>query len=92
MQGGIFSLDGVHPTAIGQGLLAHEFLKVMRKAGVVADDIDWRSIFRSDALYRTPIGLMQEIYEHEKLAEWVIKLVRAHMSAAKTRQLPYDSR
>lgn len=36
-QGGIFSLDGVHPTAIGQGLVAYEFLKVMKDAGIVGD-------------------------------------------------------
>lgn len=34
-QGGLFTLDGVHPSAISQGLLAYEFLKVMNAAGVV---------------------------------------------------------
>jgi hypothetical protein len=33
-QGGLFSLDGVHPTTIGYGLLAQEFINVMQKAGV----------------------------------------------------------
>lgn len=33
-KGGLFSLDGVHPTAIGQGLLAYEFMKTMASAGV----------------------------------------------------------
>lgn len=33
-KGGLFSLDGVHPTAIGQGLLAYEFMKTMLAAGV----------------------------------------------------------
>src|SRR5207342_648545 len=32
--GGLFSLDGVHPTTIGYGILAQEFIKVMRRAGV----------------------------------------------------------
>jgi hypothetical protein len=32
VQGGVFGLDGVHPTATGQGMIADEFLRVM--AGV----------------------------------------------------------
>jgi hypothetical protein len=34
LQGGLFSLDGVHPTTIGYGLLAQEFINVMQTAGV----------------------------------------------------------
>ncbi|MCP5096915.1 MAG: hypothetical protein GY943_15305 [Chloroflexi bacterium] len=74
-QGGLFSLDGVHPTAIGQGLIAHEFLEKMNEAGVVVDtELDWGKIFASDMLYTQPISLMQEIYQHEKLAGFFIKL------------------
>jgi hypothetical protein len=32
--GGLFSLDGVHPTTIGYGLLAQEVIAVMERAGV----------------------------------------------------------
>ena len=32
--GGIFSLDGVHPTTIGYGIIAQEFINVMQLAGV----------------------------------------------------------
>jgi hypothetical protein len=34
VQGGLFSLDGVHPTTIGYGLVAQEVIKVMELAGV----------------------------------------------------------
>jgi len=34
IQGGLFSLDGVHPTTISYGLLAQEFINIMQKAGV----------------------------------------------------------
>ncbi|GAB4326705.1 MAG: hypothetical protein OHK0047_12250 [Leptolyngbyaceae cyanobacterium] len=34
VQGGLFSLDGIHPTTIGYGILAQEFIKVMELAGV----------------------------------------------------------
>ena len=33
-EGGLFSLDGVHPTTIGYGILAQEVIKVMELAGV----------------------------------------------------------
>jgi hypothetical protein len=32
--GGLFSLDGVHPTTIGYGIVAQELINVMRRAGV----------------------------------------------------------
>jgi hypothetical protein len=40
--GGLFSLDGVHPTTIAYGLIAQEFMNVMAGAGVVFDDGDGR--------------------------------------------------
>ncbi|BAU08530.1 hypothetical protein [Fischerella sp. NIES-3754] len=33
-QGGLFSLDGIHPTTIGYGILAQEVIKIMQSAGV----------------------------------------------------------
>jgi len=32
--GGLFSLDGVHPTTVGYGILAQELIRVIRRAGV----------------------------------------------------------
>ena len=32
--GGLFSLDGVHPTTVGFGLIAQEVITIMRGAGV----------------------------------------------------------
>jgi hypothetical protein len=32
--GGLFSLDGIHPTTIGYGILAQELINVMQRAGV----------------------------------------------------------
>jgi len=75
-QGGVFSLDGVHPTAIGHGLIAHEFIQVMRKEANVgiADftDAQWQAIFQSDRLYQQPITLMPELYRHERLAKFLL--------------------
>ena len=81
-QGGLFSLDGVHPTAIGQGLLAYEFLKVMRDAGVPGADpdaLDWRSIVASDTLYNDPLRLMGEAYENPDFAGWIVQAVHQQL-------------
>ncbi|HLL94009.1 MAG TPA: hypothetical protein VK404_03450 [Spirosoma sp.] len=78
-QGGVFSLDGVHPTAIAHGLIAYEFLKVMQRVNVPGANpnlLDWDAIFASDALYQKPIRIMQEIYQNTHLAEWVLQIVK----------------
>lgn len=46
-QGGVFSLDGVHPTTIGYGLVAYEFLKTMGEAAR-ADQAWWGRIIEAD--------------------------------------------
>lgn len=70
-KGGIFSLDGVHPSAIGQGLIAWEFLKKMKGLGRAPHDTDinWPDIYANDTLRQKPIKLMQEIYDHDKLIQ-----------------------
>ena len=32
--GGLFSLDGIHPTTIAYGVIAHEVIRIMNRAGV----------------------------------------------------------
>jgi hypothetical protein len=76
-QGGLVSLDGIHPTTIGHGILAYEFLKKMNEAEVVNDcELDWENIFANDLLYTKPITLMQELYGKEELAKHIIKLIQ----------------
>jgi|SRR5215212_2298942 len=76
-QGGLFSLDGVHPSAIAHGLIAHEFIEVMARAGVeFTKELDWPKIFANDLLYSEPITLMQWLYEHEELAERILDVIQ----------------
>ena len=76
-QGGLFSLDGVHPSAIAHGLISHEFIKVMSRAGVeFVKELDWPNIFANDLLYSQPITLMQWLYEHEELAERILEVIQ----------------
>ena len=80
VQGGLFSLDGVHPTAIGHGLMAHEFLKRMKDARgnkIKVTEPDWDRVFASDKLWTRPISLMQEVYQHDKLAEMIMRFCKA---------------
>jgi hypothetical protein len=63
--GGLFSLDGVHPTTIGYGVLAQEVIKVMELAGVVFRDragaprqgpvmVDFERLLKADTLISDP--------------------------------------
>ncbi len=65
--GGLFSLDGVHPTTVAYGILAQELVNVMRGAGVqfhrpdgtqrpdpVTVDFDW--LISQDTLVNRPPG------------------------------------
>lgn len=79
--GGVFSPDGVHPTAIGQEIVAYEFLKVMAKAGVHANGVavsqsslDWANIVESDSLYKKPLVLVNELYQHNELMNVIKRL------------------
>lgn len=64
-EGGLFSLDGVHPTTIGYGILAQEVVSVLRSAGVAfldrqghprADpvELDFERLLRADTLVSDP--------------------------------------
>lgn len=78
--GGIFSLDGIHPTATAHGIIAWEFMKVMLDAKVKGMDekakLDWKSILESDRLRTEPIRLMQELYQHDHLLRTVMTAIQ----------------
>lgn len=61
-QGGVFSLDGLHPTTIGYGLLAQLFYNHMQRNGVAFPrPIDWDHIVASDTLITRPPHLLAEM-------------------------------
>lgn len=55
-QGGIFSLDGIHPTVISYGIIAQELGAVLRRAGVEfrSPAVDFDDLIARDSLIRTP--------------------------------------
>ena len=63
--GGLFSLDGVHPTTISAGVIAHEVMKIMRDAHVEfftptgqprvgPVGVDFDRVLKSDSLIQRP--------------------------------------
>lgn len=55
-QGGIFSLDGIHPTVVSYGIIAQELAAVLRQAGVEfrSPAVDFDDLIARDSLIRTP--------------------------------------
>jgi hypothetical protein len=77
-QGGIFSLDGIHPTTIGYGIMAQELIKIMQLAGVqfYQDNgqprkgeikIDFDRLIKLDTLISNPPRNVSSVF---KLIEW----------------------
>lgn len=57
VQGGLFSLDGVHPTTIGYGLIAEQFLSEMQKVGIAGASparLPWPAVIANDSLLQAP--------------------------------------
>ena len=62
--GGLFSLDCVHPTTIGYGLIAEAFLRKMQEAGVPGanpESLRWSEIIRQDSIIQFPPVLWDDI-------------------------------
>lgn len=58
-QGGIFSLDGLHPTTIGYGLIANIYKSVMENQGVEFEhDLNWKRIIDEETLVSNPPPLL----------------------------------
>ena len=61
-KGGIFSLDGIHPTTIGYGLVAHVYYETMERHGIeFQKPLDWDHIIASDTLVTDPPYLLVEL-------------------------------
>ena len=71
IDGGLFSLDGVHPTTIGYGVVAQEVIKILERAGVAfrtqtgedrvgAIEVDWRRVLAADSLISAPPALLDD--------------------------------
>jgi hypothetical protein len=65
-RGGLFGLDGVHPSTTGYGVMAHELLGAMRAAGVPGADpgaLPWDRIVEADTLLTAPPKPLESLQE-----------------------------
>jgi len=61
-RGGIFSLDGLHPSTIGYGLIANMYQNSMLKRGVKFDKpFDWDFVIENDTLVTNPPPLLHNL-------------------------------
>jgi hypothetical protein len=63
LQGGLFGLDGVHPTTSGYGIVADELVGVLAAAGVAAKHVDFAALRRDDTLNESPPALMATAFD-----------------------------
>jgi hypothetical protein len=63
-RGGVFGLDGVHPSTTGYGIVAYEVLAAMKLASVPGADpqnLDWHRIVLNDNLLTVPPALLASL-------------------------------
>jgi hypothetical protein len=81
--GGLFSLDAIHPTTVGYGIMAHKALEVMHAAGVPdadPDALDWDAIIAADSLLMDPpkpLENLQEIMGFMSSRHLLARLIRS---------------
>lgn len=72
--GGLFSLDCVHPTTIGYGIMADLFLREMRQAGIPGADpnaLNWNELIQQDSLLNFAPGTWDDIVEVAQANPWL---------------------
>jgi hypothetical protein len=85
--GGLFSLDGVHPTTVTYGLIAQEMMSIMERAGVEFRNargalrsspvtVDFARLIRRDTLVRRPPQNLRPGLEMLGWADETLDLVR----------------
>jgi hypothetical protein len=91
-EGGIFSLDGVHPTVIGHALVAEIFhfvatqnksyktLPAEFETRTQLPDTWWQSAIDADTLFNQPIPLIAEIFKHSKIKELLLPTIMNMMN------------
>ncbi|MEO6122617.1 MAG: hypothetical protein ABIR32_02830 [Ilumatobacteraceae bacterium] len=63
LQGGLFGLDGIHPTTSAYGVVAHELLQVLAVAGVTSKPIDFTALLARDTLNSDPPALVNSMLQ-----------------------------
>ncbi|MFZ1983380.1 MAG: hypothetical protein WAU91_03145 [Desulfatitalea sp.] len=91
--GGLFSLDGIHPTTVAYGIMAQEFIDAMQKEGVLfhwgdgqterggSVRVDYRRLIQLDSLIKglpkTMDDLWQKVVDGDQLLDLFQRAIRA---------------
>jgi hypothetical protein len=77
-QGGLISLDGLHPTLCGYGLLAQAFVDAIAAHEPAIDDVDFGALRLEDRLVEDPprtlcdvYGMLETLERHFHLTRWL---------------------
>jgi hypothetical protein len=90
LTGGMFSYDGVHPTALGYALVAREWIKAINaNYGATLPDVDLRPFLTGEGSGAATTVLAANVIVSEQAA---IALVKAYVPNAVTDKLQAHSR
>ena len=67
--GGLISLDGIHPTTCGYGLIAQEFINVMKAKNPGIQNINFEEIRYWDSLVTKPSRTLDDVFGMLKTLE-----------------------
>jgi hypothetical protein len=78
-EGGLFALDGVHPTTIGYSIVAREVMRVMGHAGVALarPEPDFDEVLAADTLVSDPPTRIADLLDVVELANRTADLYQA---------------
>ena len=68
-QGGLFGLDGVHPTTAGYGLIAQAYVDAMKQVEPNIRDIDFTELRQLDSLVSSPPLVLDDVYGMVRMLE-----------------------
>ncbi len=74
VQGGLMSLDGVHPSTLGYGLIAEYFLEAMQRAQVPGADprlVPWPAVIENDRLATLPLRVWWHLTRAGERYSWL---------------------
>ena len=90
IDGGLFSLDGTHPTTIGYGIIAQEVIRIMERAGVAFGgtagrrrggpvEVDFERLLQADTLVSNPpstvLSTLELLSWLDQLTDWSSRLL-----------------
>ena len=66
-------MDGIHSSVIGQGIIAHAFLKALKGNGSAPDqvEINWDRVKKDDTLRNDPLGILHDMVKVDQVIDLI---------------------